>query len=42
MVKTNYKTVAEVKINAQKLIDERGKHISPKIIRSWHQELSKF
>ncbi|MBE9223779.1 hypothetical protein IQ215_13840 [Cyanobacterium stanieri LEGE 03274] len=42
MVKTNYKTVAEVKRDAQKLINERGKHISPKIIRSWYQELSRL
>lgn len=42
MVKTNYKTVAQVKRDAQKLIDERGKHISPKIIRSWYQELSRL
>jgi hypothetical protein len=42
MVKTNYKTVAQVKRDAQKLIDERGKHISPKVMRSWYQELSRL
>lgn len=39
MVKTEHKTVKQVKQMAQFLINERGKHISPKILHNWHQDL---
>lgn len=39
MVKTEYKTVSEVKVMAQMLIETRGKHISKQVIKDWYQDL---
>lgn len=39
MVKTEYKTVSEVKAMAQMLIETRGKHISKQVIKDWYQNL---
>ena len=39
MVETKYKTVSEVKVMAQMLIETRGKHISKQVIKNWYQNL---
>jgi len=39
MVKTNYKTVSEVKEMAKMLIETRGKHISKQVIENWYLDL---
>lgn len=40
MVRTKHKTVSQVKQAAQMLIETRGKHISPKVLKIWYQDLS--
>ncbi|NJN74929.1 MAG: hypothetical protein HC799_20215 [Limnothrix sp. RL_2_0] len=40
MVKTKYKTVAQVKKDVQVLIDQRGKHISKSVLKAWYQDLA--
>ncbi|MBE9213638.1 hypothetical protein IQ247_13340 [Plectonema cf. radiosum LEGE 06105] len=42
MVETKHKTVIEVEAMADKLIEERGKHISPKVLTDWKTSLQKF
>jgi hypothetical protein len=42
MVDTEHKTVIEVMAMADKLIQERGKHISPKILTDWKKSLQKY
>jgi hypothetical protein len=42
MVETEHKTVIEVMAMADKLIQERGKHISPKVLTDWKTSLYKY
>ncbi|MDJ0795778.1 MAG: hypothetical protein QNJ51_02890 [Calothrix sp. MO_167.B12] len=42
MVETAHKTVIEVKAMADMLIQERGKHISPKVLTNWTTSLQKY
>ncbi|MEA5554043.1 hypothetical protein VB713_24195 [Anabaena cylindrica UHCC 0172] len=42
MVYTEYKTVVEVIAMADKLIQERGKHISAKVLTDWKTSLQKY
>ncbi|MCT7985972.1 hypothetical protein NG796_22085 [Laspinema sp. A4] len=42
MVKNNYKTVTQVKEYVKMLIEKRGKHISPKVLNTWYQDLGKI
>lgn len=42
MVETNHKTVIEVKEMAGMLIEERGKHISHKVLTDWKTSLQKY
>jgi len=42
MVKTHYKTVAQVKRAVQILIEKRGKHISKTVLRAWYQDLKEM
>lgn len=42
MVETAHKTVMEVKAMADMLIQERGKHISPKVLTDWTTSLQKY
>lgn len=42
MVETAHKTVIEVKAMADMLIQERGKHISPKVLTDWTTSLQKY
>jgi len=39
MVKTKYKTVAQVKKDVQVLIEQRGKHISKSVLNGWYRDL---
>ena len=39
MVKTKYKTVAQVKKDVQVLIDQRGKRISKSVLNGWYRDL---
>lgn len=41
MVESKHKTVIEVTTMADKLIEERGKHISPKILTDWKRSLQR-
>jgi hypothetical protein len=42
MVETGHKTVIEVTAMADSLINERGKHISPKVLTDWTTSLQKY
>lgn len=42
MVDTEHKTVIEVMVMADQLIQERGKHISPQILKDWKKSLQKY
>lgn len=42
MVETAHKTVIEVTAMADMLIQERGKHISPKVLTDWTTSLQKY
>lgn len=42
MVRTDYRTVAQVKELAQQLIDDRGKYISPSVLQDWVQSLDRL
>lgn len=42
MVETEHKTVIEVMAMADKLIQERGKHISAKVLINWRTSLQKY
>ncbi len=42
MVDTEHKTVIEVMVMADQLIQERGKHISPQTLEDWKKSLQKY
>ncbi|NJN74889.1 MAG: hypothetical protein HC799_19965 [Limnothrix sp. RL_2_0] len=41
MVRTKYKTVAQVKKYVQILMGQRGKHISQSVLRAWYDDLER-